>query len=124
MLPHPSLATAHRDPTPAAHIGAALSVLLVTAGLDHAAPGMGAASLFMPASGVALALVLCSGLALLPGIACGMALGIAVATGLTGHWLLRHAPPRRRSPASPCCASCCWRAALPAQALGRHRAAC
>ena len=115
MLPHPSLATAHRDPTPAAHIGAALSVLLVTAGLDHAAPGMGAASLFMPASGVALALVLCSGLALLPGIACGMALagalagqppvhtlamalGIAVATGLTGHWLLRHAPSEAAQP--------------------------
>lgn len=89
--------------------GATLAMLLVSMASEQSIPGHGAASLFLPASGVALTLVLCSGLALLPGIALGMALsgalaglslthtlaltlGTVVATGLAGRWLLRHSP--------------------------------
>ncbi len=89
--------------------GAALLVLLVAQAGNIAAPGQGATTLFVPASGVALALVLRGGLALLPGVGIGWLLAYALAgeallhalahtlgqmaaVGVAGHWLRRRAP--------------------------------
>lgn len=93
-------------------LGAALAVLLLAQTGDIPAPGQGASTLFLPASGVALALLLRGGPGLLPGLGAGWLLAYALAgqdplqalaytlgdlaaVGLAAHWL------RTRSPFAP-----------------------